>query len=54
MPEDAPLPPVTPVRKLLVDAERRVALGGEAARHVAAERSLAAAAARLQAALAAL
>jgi glycosyltransferase involved in cell wall biosynthesis len=42
------------VRELLLDAERRAALGREAARHVGAERSLAAAAARLQAALAAL
>jgi glycosyltransferase involved in cell wall biosynthesis len=42
------------VRELLVDAERRSALGREAARHVAAERSLAGAAARLQTALAAL
>ena len=42
------------LRELLLDAERRSALGREAARHVAAERSLAAAAARLQSALAAL
>jgi len=42
------------LRELLLDAGRRAALGREAARHVAAERSLAAAAARLQAALAAL
>ena len=42
------------LRELLLDAERRATLGREAARHVAAERSLAAAAARLQAALAAL
>ena len=42
------------VRALLVDAERRAVLGREAARHVAAERSLARATARLQAALAAL
>ena len=42
------------VRALLIDAGRRAALGREAARHVAEERSLAAAGARLQAALAAL
>ena len=42
------------LRELLLDAGRRSALGREAARHVAAERSLAAAAARLQSALAAL
>ena len=42
------------LRELLLDAERRSVLGREAARHVAAERSLAAASARLQAALAAL
>jgi len=42
------------MRELLGDAERRAALGREAARHVAAERSLDAAAARLHAALASL
>jgi glycosyltransferase involved in cell wall biosynthesis len=42
------------VRELLLDPERCTALGREAARHVAAERSLDAAAARLKAALAAL
>ncbi|HET7363949.1 MAG TPA: glycosyltransferase family 4 protein [Burkholderiales bacterium] len=42
------------VRELLLDAGRRAALGREAARHVAAERSLVVAAARLQSALAAL
>src|SRR5581483_7028514 len=42
------------MRELLGDAERRTALGREAARHVAAERSLDAAAARLHAALASL
>ena len=41
------------LRKLLVDHERRAALGGEAARFVAAERSLEAASARIKAALAA-
>ena len=44
----------TALRELLEDSERRAALGREAARHIAAERSLAAAAARLHAALAAL
>jgi glycosyltransferase involved in cell wall biosynthesis len=39
---------------LLADRERRAALGAEAARFVAAERSLEAASARIQAALAAL
>jgi len=42
------------VRELLVDSERRRALGREAANHVARERSLEAAAARIGAALSAL
>jgi glycosyltransferase involved in cell wall biosynthesis len=40
------------VRELVADAQRRIALGAEAARYVVAERSIDAAAARLQAALA--